>query len=84
MAKKKPAADAADAAPRKSKYTPEEERAYVEAVIRKQCRLGKGPDADDQVRQRADQLSPEDFTRLHDAGRHGHVAVCRELLGLDE
>jgi hypothetical protein len=78
MAKKKTADAAAEATKRESQYTPDEQRAYVEAVIRKQCGLDAAAAA-----KRADELLPEEFVLLHDAGRDGQVAVCREILGLE-
>ncbi len=71
------AAAAAQAA-RDEKYSREEQRSYVEAVIRKQAQLD-----DEAAAKRADELSPEHFAALHDAGREGRVSDCRELLGLE-
>lgn len=74
MAKK---TEAAKEAAEHSPYTLVEERAYVEAVIRKQCACDAAAAA-----KRAAALSAEDYRNLHDAGREGRVADCRTLLGL--
>lgn len=91
MAKKKSAAAGGDTAAadatlaaerqkaRDARFTPEEQRAYVEGCIRKQCGASEAEAAE-----RAAALSPEDFADVHDAGREGRVAWVRELLGCDE
>jgi hypothetical protein len=78
MAKKtKPAP--AEKTERVSKFTPDEERSYVEAIIRKQCGLTDAA----AIKAKADDLSPEEFVLLHDAGREGQLDVVREILGLE-
>lgn len=85
MAKKKPTPQAASIADkaaavaesRDKKYSAAEQREYVLAVVKKQCQLD-----DEAAEKRAAELTAEERDELHDAGREGRVADCRELLGL--
>lgn len=61
----------------KGNLTPAAQRAYVVAVIKKQVGVSLG-----EATKRAADLSADVHDALHDAGREGRVAECRELLGL--